>query len=123
MPPAAIEASVRPTMFVASAPLPLVELVDTRSRNSRTIDGGNFGALPEPTELRIEVATEARRPRHRASSRSKAEPPESSTVRARASRMRVDASATSPDRLVQASLIASSSWRKLGCPCRGWSGK
>ena len=35
-------------MFVASSPLPVVGLVDTRSRNSRTIDGGNFGAPPNP---------------------------------------------------------------------------
>ena len=122
MPPAAIEASVRPTMFVASSLLLVVGLVDTRSRNSRTIEGGNLGALPNPPNS----ASKSRPRRSTASSsvaRSKADPPDSSTVRAKASRMRLEASATSPDRLVQASLIASSSWRKLGCPCRGWSGK
>ena len=108
MPPAAIEASVRPTMFVASAPLLVVELVETRSRNSRTIDGGNFGACPNPPNS----ASKSRSSRATASSsasRSNADPPDSSTDWARASRMRVEASATSPERFVQASWIASSS--------------
>ena len=85
----------------------------TRSRNSRHHRRRELRRSPEPAALRVEVAPQRARPPSSSASWSKATPPRQLDGPGQClADPRWPASATSPDRLVHASSIASSSWRK-----------
>ena len=95
-----------------------------RSRNSSTIDGGNFGAPPKPPYSASKLGASCRHGRRRGPRRSNGGAAGQLDAGGQVTLdPRRPPAATSSPRSVHASSIASSSWRKLGCPCRGRSGK
>ena len=114
MPPSAIPSSVR--RVISSSP--------RRSRNSSTGAGGNFGARPQPPQLRVEARARARAARRRAARRSAARPTAAGARSSGCAR-----SSFAPERSTSsrwsrhASATASSTCLNDGRPCRGSGGK
>src|SRR3712207_5970964 len=115
MPPRAIASSVPRAMASArSSPVRAA----WRSRNSSSMDGGNFGAPPKPPQRSSRSAASAATARSSTSGVSGAGVPRSSRAEI-PSAMREPAASSSSRRVRHASVTAASSWRNDGMPCAG----
>ena len=115
MPPAAISSSVFTTIARAASP-------SRRSRNSSAGAFGNFGALPQPPYVGSNVARRLCSAATSTESVSGSFDGRSSAEWRTASTSCAAARETSSRRSRHASAIESSTWRKLGIPCRGSGG-